>query len=64
MTEHRLTVLETESQHNAKAIELLTIQVTELNAALARYRGAWGMVIMIGASLAGAVAIWVEYTKG
>ena len=64
MTEHRLTRLESESVHNAKAIELLTIQVTELNESLARYRGAWGMLIMIGGALAAAVAIWVEYTRG
>ena len=62
--EHRLTKLEVDMEHTAKAIDALTVQVTELNESLAKYRGAWGMVMMMGAAITAAVAIWVEYTSG
>ena len=51
-------------EHTAKSIDALSAQVTELNESLARYRGAWGMLVMMGGAIAAAIAIWVEYTSG
>ena len=62
--EHRLTKLEVDMEHTAKSIDALSVQVTELNESLARYRGAWGMLVMMGGAIAAAIAIWVEYTSG
>jgi uncharacterized coiled-coil protein SlyX len=61
--EHRLTILETEHAQNVKAIEALTVQVTELNESLNKYRGAWGMLLMVGAAITAAVTIWLEYLR-
>jgi uncharacterized coiled-coil protein SlyX len=59
--EHRVTKLETDVSHIASAVDSLTEQVTELNESLARYRGAWGMLLMIGGALVTGVTVWFKF---
>lgn len=56
--EGRVARLETEMEHVVKSVDELTQAVSELNESLARYRGAWGMLVMVGAAITGAVTIW------
>lgn len=61
--EQRVTRLEVDMEHNTEALNKLTEQVTELNESLNKYRGAWGMLLMVGAALTAAVTIWFEYLR-
>lgn len=62
--EQRVTRLETNMEHMAHSIDELSKQVTELNESLARYKGAWGMLVMVGGALVGAVTIWLRLKRG
>ena len=59
--EHRVTKLETDMSHIAQSVDSLTEQVTELNESLARYRGAWGMLLMIGGALVTGITVWFKF---
>jgi len=61
--EQRVTVLETEVKHMQEDLSELIKEVKELNQSLARYRGAWGAVVMIGAALATAGALAIKFFK-
>lgn len=58
--EHRVTRLESEVEHIAQSVDRLSVQVAELNESLAKYRGAWGMLLMVGSAIAGGVTIWFK----
>jgi hypothetical protein len=47
-------------EHMSRSIDELSRQVSDLTRALERYRGAWGMLLMIGTAISGAVAIWFK----
>ena len=50
--------------HMTSSLDSLTEQVTELNESLARYRGAWGMLIMIVGAVGTGVSVWFNFGKG
>lgn len=58
--EQRVTRLETQMEAHTEALKQVSQQVAELNESLARYRGAWGMLLMIGTAITGAVTIWFK----
>ena len=59
--ERRVTVLETDMKHMQADMSTLISKVDELNQSLARYRGAWGAVVMIGGALVAAVTLGFKY---
>lgn len=63
MVDQRVTVLETKVDHMERDLEELLREVKELNNSLARYRGAWGAVVMVFTALATAAALAIKYFK-
>ncbi len=59
--ERRVTVLETDMKHMQADMKYLITEVKALNESLARYRGAWGAVVMIGGALVAAVTLGFKY---
>jgi uncharacterized coiled-coil protein SlyX len=59
--ENRVTKLETDMDHMTKSLDSLVEQVTELNESLARYRGAWGMLLMIGGAIVTGITVWFKF---
>jgi hypothetical protein len=48
-------------KHMQADMSTLISKVDELNQSLARYRGAWGAVVMIGGALVAAVTLGFKY---
>jgi len=48
-------------EHIVRSVDSLTEQVTELNESLARYRGAWGMLVMIGGAIVTGITVWFKF---
>lgn len=63
MVEERVVVLETELEHLRDDVAELKQDVRELTQAMARYRGMWGMALMIGGALLAGVQLAVSYFK-
>jgi uncharacterized coiled-coil protein SlyX len=61
--EHRVTKLETDMEHMSHSIDKLSSEVTELTRALERYRGAWGMLLMIGTAITGALTLFFKFKQ-
>lgn len=63
MVEHRVTVLETKIEHMETDLNELVREVRTLNESLARYKGAWGAVVMVFTALAAAGGLLLKYFK-
>lgn len=59
--EARVVKVETKIERLEADMQELVKEVRELNQSLARYRGAWGAVVMIGAAVTTAVGLAVKF---
>jgi uncharacterized coiled-coil protein SlyX len=63
MVEHRVTVLETKIEHMEQDLAEIMREVKALNQSLARYKGAWGAVVMVFTALAATGTMLIKYFK-
>jgi hypothetical protein len=63
MVEYRVTRLEAKVDGLEDKLDAVGQQLSDLNAAMNRYRGAWGMFVMIGSALATAVSMWFKWKE-
>ena len=61
--ERRVTVLEVEVAHLTECQQELLQEVKAMREDLARYRGAWGAIVMIGAALVTAGSLALKFFK-
>lgn len=63
MVDQRVTVLETKVDHVERDLDELIREVRKLNESLARYKGAWGAIVMVFTALAAAAGLAIKYFK-
>lgn len=60
MVQERVTRLETQVESMDRKLETITNSLDAISKDLAKYKGAWGMLVMIGGAVVSAVTVWTK----